>query len=237
MRRVYKIENLQSKIDGILVRPVRQDDAADLYAIISQPAVSRTLVQSPSIEFMDTLDWIKKQDQHYHRLVAEVDGRVVGSGTMTAVTRARRNHTGELGLMVHPDYWNQRVGTSLMAGLLNIADNWLNLRRIELKVFEENTAAIKLYENFGFEKECHIRRGTFGDGGYLNEFFMARLRGFEGIETAGQPTPANQKNGDKNRKNIDNLKIRSIQPDYVEDIYHLWGHPKVGRTKMQLPSQ
>ena len=223
MRRVYKKENLQSKVDDVLVRPIREEDAADIYAIISQPVVSRTMVFTPSIEFGDTLEWVQKKDLHSHRLVAELDGRVVGLGDLTAITRARRSHTGEMGLMVHPEYWNRRVGTALMAGILNIADNWLNLQRVELEVFEENSTAVKLYENFGFEKECHKRNAIFGNGRYLNEFFMARLRGFDGIEISEPPAPPNQRK-DTRRKNIDTLTIKPLHPDHTEDLFHLWGN-------------
>ena len=235
MKRVYEVENLQSKVDGVLVRPVRAEDAADLYAIISNPAVTKTLVFTPSIEFADTLEFINRKEKHHIRLVAEVDGRAVGSGTMEASTNPRMKHAGGLGLMVHPDYWNQRVGTSLMAGLLNIADNWLNLQRIELEVFAHNENAIRLYENFGFEKECLVRAGTFGDGRFLDEYFMARLRGFEGVEVSSQPPAVNL--GDRPSHDVSKLKIRAFHPDDVDDLYHLWSHPRIGRTTMQLPSQ
>jgi putative acetyltransferase len=182
------------------------------------------------------VQWLQTKDPHNHRLVAEVDGRVVGSATMSAVQRARRRHTGEMGLMVHPDYWNRRVGTSLMAGLMNIADNWLDLRRIELSVFTHNTAAIRLYEKFGFEKECVLRANVFGDGRFQDEYFMARLRGFEGIEISEQP-PITTPKEEVLKVDIEKLKIRAIHPDDVADLYRLWSHPQVGRTTMQLPSQ
>jgi putative acetyltransferase len=235
MRRVSKIENLQSQIDGILVRPVHPDDVDELYTIISDPMVSRTMVFTPSMEYTETQEWVEKRDPHEHRLVAEIDGRVVGSGSMTAVTRARTNHSGSLGLMVHPDYWNRRVGTSLVAGLLNLADNWLILKRVELEVFSNNTNAVRLYQKFGFEIECTMREGIFGDGRYLEEYFMARLRGLEGIEASTDPAPGPAT--DRPKADVSSLKIRAMHPDDAEDLYYLWANPQVGRTTMQLPSQ
>ncbi|MFZ0547059.1 MAG: GNAT family N-acetyltransferase [Candidatus Promineifilaceae bacterium] len=236
MRRVYKVENLQSKVDGILVRPVHPDDAADLYAIISQPQVTRTLVYLPSMEFTDTVNWLKQKDQHEHRLVAEIDGRAVGSATMSAVQNPRRKHTGEIGLMVHHSYWRRGVGTALMAGLINMADNWLDLKRLELSVFADNKTAIHLYEKFGFEKECVMRDNVFGDGRFQDELFMARLRGFEGVETSETPLEATT-TAEVDQAELKKLKIRALHPDDVDDLYRLWGYPQVGRTTMQLPSQ
>lgn len=236
MRRVYEIENLQSEVDGILVRPTHHDDAADLYDIISRPEVSRTLIHTPSIEFTDTLEFINRRDRNNFRLVAEKDGRAIGSGTMSASQNPRMRHAGSLGMMVHPDYWNQRVGTALMAGLLNIADNWLNLKRVELSVFSENKNAIRLYEKFGFEKECLKRGCIFGDGRFQDEYFMARLRGFEGLESSNElePIAVEPKAG---KEDLDKLTIRPLHPNDVDDLYRIWSNPYVGRTTMQLPSQ
>ncbi|MBE2198804.1 MAG: hypothetical protein IAE79_09350, partial [Anaerolinea sp.] len=39
----------------ITVRPPHPTDAADLYAIVSDPRVNTTLVQTPSMEFSDCL--------------------------------------------------------------------------------------------------------------------------------------------------------------------------------------
>ncbi len=38
-----------------------------------------------------------------------------------------------------------------MSEILDLADNWLMLVRIELGVFTDNEKAIKLYEKFGFK--------------------------------------------------------------------------------------
>ncbi len=40
-----------------------------------------------------------------------------------------------------------------MSEILDLADTWLMLVRIELGVFTDNEKAIKLYEKFGFEIE------------------------------------------------------------------------------------
>lgn len=236
MRRVYEIENLQSEFDGILVRPVHQDDAADLYNIISRPEVSRTLVYTPSIEFADTLEFVNRKEKNNIRLVAEVDGRAVASGTLTAFQSPRMRHASSLGLMVHPDYWNQRVGSAVMTGLLNLADNWLNLKRVELSVFAENTFAIRLYEKFGFEIECTMRDNIFGDGRFQDEYIMARLRGFEGIEVSKEPKQLTIE-PKASKEDAGKLKIRALHPDDIDDLYRIWSHPFVGRTTMQLPSQ
>jgi putative acetyltransferase len=57
-----------------------------------------------------------------------------------------------------------------------MADRWLNLVRLELEVYTDNEAAIRLYERFGFEREGTMRQYAFRDGLYVDAYAMARIR-------------------------------------------------------------
>jgi L-phenylalanine/L-methionine N-acetyltransferase len=112
----------------------------------------------------------------YH-LVARVDGEVVGHlGLETFPTRWRRRHVGEIGMAVRDDWQGKGVGTALMEAALDLADNWLNLTRIELAVYTDNGAGVALYEKFGFEVEGTHRRYAFRNGDYVDAYSIARVR-------------------------------------------------------------
>lgn len=64
-----------------------------------------------------------------------------------------------------------------MRRAIDLAENWLDLTRIELKVYVDNASGIALYEKFGFQMEGTHRRYAFRDGGYVDAYSMARLRG------------------------------------------------------------
>ncbi len=55
------------------------------------------------------------------------------------------------------------------------AERWLNLSRLELIVFTDNTPAIKLYKRAGFRVEGTLRKFAFRDGEYVDAHTMARL--------------------------------------------------------------
>ena len=57
-----------------------------------------------------------------------------------------------------------------------VADNWLNLRRLELAVYVDNEPGIRLYRKFGFEIEGTRRGDAFRDGKFVDSFAMARWR-------------------------------------------------------------
>jgi putative acetyltransferase len=78
--------------------------------------------------------------------------------------------------MVHPDYWGIGIGSQLMSAILDIADNWLNLTRVELEVNTDNPVAVRLYEKFGFEIEGTHKLHAFGNGRWADSYFMSRLR-------------------------------------------------------------
>ena len=60
--------------------------------------------------------------------------------------------------------------------MIILADKWLNLVRLDLDVYTDNEAAIKLYRKFGFAVEGTLVKAAFRDGAYVDNYVMARLR-------------------------------------------------------------
>jgi putative acetyltransferase len=159
----------------IEVRAARAEDfeaLARLYA--DRNAYSQTLqLPFPSQEL-----WRKRLAQHddtHHALVATVSGELVGNLGLTRLTRARRAHVGEIGMGVRDAWQGKGVGTALMEAALDLADNWLGLRRIELRVYADNERAIALYRKFGFETEGTHRAYAIRDGVFVDSLSMARV--------------------------------------------------------------
>jgi L-phenylalanine/L-methionine N-acetyltransferase len=161
----------------ITVRRAEPEDYEALHRIISGPmAIAGTMqLPLPSAEM-----WRKRlsePSEDRFSLVACVDGEVVGNlGLETNSTRWRMRHAGRIGMAVHDDWQGKGVGSALMEAALDLADNWLNLTRIELHVYVDNAAGIALYEKFGFEIEGTHRRFAFRDGEYVDAYSMARLK-------------------------------------------------------------
>ena len=111
-------------------------------------------------------------------LVAEANGEVVGNCGLHVASRSpRRRHAGYIGMSVRDDWHGKGVGTALMSAVVDIADNWLNYRRLELTVYTDNEAALALYRKFGFAIEGTLREYSFRDGEYVDAYTMARIRG------------------------------------------------------------
>ncbi|MER2908420.1 GNAT family N-acetyltransferase [Morganella morganii] len=114
-------------------------------------------------------------DQSATRLVAVVDGVVVGLLGINQNSNPRRRHVVNFGITVNKSYRGQGVGSALMQAMIDYCDNWLGIRRIELEVFANNPDGLALYEKFGFQREGIARDYAFRDGRYVDAILMSRI--------------------------------------------------------------
>lgn len=162
--------------DTITVRHTEPDDFRAVQKIFMQPrAVWGTMqLPYPSVE-----SWRKKLESPppgFYSLVACAGNEVVGSAGLHTAAQPRRRHAGSVGMAVRDDWQGKGAGSALMEALIHLADDWLNLTRLELTVYTDNAPAIRLYEKFGFVCEGTHRQYAFRDGAFIDAYAMARLR-------------------------------------------------------------
>lgn len=161
----------------VRVRMARPSDAEALAEIMTQPQVVWGTLQLPHTTPESWRKRLEGNDPSYdYSLVAEVDGRVVGNAGLHRNRRPRNLHVAAFGISVHDASQGQGIGKALLAALIDAADRWLNIVRIELEVWPDNERAIKLYESFGFVSEGRKRMNAFRDGQYVDSLLMARIR-------------------------------------------------------------
>ena len=69
----------------------------------------------------------------------------------------------------------QKTDPVRFARLLDWADNWAGVLRVELTVHADNERAMALYRSMGFEEEGRHRAYAIKDGRYVDALCMARL--------------------------------------------------------------
>jgi L-phenylalanine/L-methionine N-acetyltransferase len=162
--------------DKIVIRPLHPNDTAAIYEMITNPLIAEMMNILPSMEYGENEEWLAQSRPGTHRFVAEQAGKVIGNGNLYHFQRARLFHAGTISLMVYPAHWQQGIATTFINSVLTIADNWLNLKRVDLEVNTDNPAGIRLYQKFGFEIEGTKRFHTYGDGRWADSHYMARIR-------------------------------------------------------------
>jgi len=160
----------------ITIRTADPSDAEAMLKCYTAPVAARNTLQIPYRSLESVREQLTKSGAGDHLLVAEIEGEVVGVIGLHTSSRPRVNHKAEVGMMVHDDWQGKGVGAALMRAVIELADKWLNLTRIELSVFTDNESAIALYRKFGFEIEGTLRKYAFRDGEFVDAFAMARIR-------------------------------------------------------------
>jgi len=161
----------------ISIRHAEPADAEALHRILSEHAVCRQTLQIPYPPTRNQQQFLEKMvGGDDFLLVASVSEEVVGSLGLHIQKPIRCRHIGRLGMTVRSDWQRKGVGTALINAAIDMADNWLNLKRLELDVWTDNKAAIALYKKAGFAIEGTHRCRAFRDGQYIDAYSMARIR-------------------------------------------------------------
>jgi ribosomal-protein-alanine N-acetyltransferase len=109
---------------------------------------------------------------HAAVFVAEVPEGVVGRLSVARDSHPASWHVADLGLMVAAGHRRKGIGRALLEQAVEWART-VGVIKLELHVFPHNTAAIALYEQFGFVREGyrprHYRRGRE----YVDAILMA----------------------------------------------------------------
>jgi RimJ/RimL family protein N-acetyltransferase len=108
-------------------------------------------------------------------LLAEVGQSIVGQLGLRGGGRRALRHAAELGMMVSREWRGQGIGFALMERAIAWARDTGVLKRIELKVYVRNSAALHLYHKFGFRVEGRRQRAVRQDGEWLDDYIMALL--------------------------------------------------------------
>lgn len=157
-----------------VIRHAEPADIEAIKAIYDQPSVYANTLQLP---YQPVANWqrLYNAGSSFYNLVAEVEGKVVGQLGLQVCQNPRRRHVAELGMGVAEDYQGQGIGSALLRSALELADQWLNIRRLELTVYSSNEVAVALYERFGFEVEAELSDFAFQYGKYVSALCMARI--------------------------------------------------------------
>jgi L-phenylalanine/L-methionine N-acetyltransferase len=158
-----------------IIRPVMLQDAEALWMMALQEGVIETTMALPSLRLEQRVKSLSALDENDHYMVSERAGEVVGVAGLTVGT-GRLRHSGSLFVYVARQHQGQGVGTHLLQALLEIADLWLLLRRVELTVLTENEGAKRLYERSGFVIEGCRRMSIIARGELKDEWLMARCK-------------------------------------------------------------
>lgn len=158
---------------GMHIRHSEIRDIEAIRALYAQPSVYANTLQLP---FPSAELWqqrLARLHTHFHSLVAEADGRVLGQIGIERFENPRRAHVANIGLGVDEGARGRGVGHALMGSAIELCFGWLGVRRIELEVYTDNAAAQALFTRHGFVREGSSRGYALRGGRHVDVHLMA----------------------------------------------------------------
>jgi len=113
------------------------------------------MITAPAWE--KTFDFFKKQTEgNFPVYYAIHDEKVVGWADISPSENPRLAHRGFLGMGLIDGYRGQGLGSQLLEACIQHAKK-IEIEKIELSVYSNNSAAIALYKKFGFQEMGFIK--------------------------------------------------------------------------------
>ena len=169
-----KLKNGQN----LIIRTAKKEDALNLINYINKIGGESDFLTFGDNEFDISIEkeevilesYIDGENKIY--LIAEIENKIVGSLNYSRGIRQRTKHTGEFGISVAKKYWGLGIGKELIRYMIDWAKKGNVVRKINLRVREDNETAINLYTKLGFKKEGIISRDFHVGGKYYSSIFM-----------------------------------------------------------------
>jgi RimJ/RimL family protein N-acetyltransferase len=116
----------------------------------------------------------KSKNEFTFFAVDKKSGKIIGS-CFSNQEKGRTRHRVEFGWMVHPDYSNKGIATSLVKRAIKEAKK-RGIKRAEAEAAKENIASIKLAKRCGFKIEGTRKKGLLTDDGrYIDTYLFGQV--------------------------------------------------------------
>jgi RimJ/RimL family protein N-acetyltransferase len=164
----------------VILRTPTWNDLDDLLALINSLVEERAdILIDEKLSRDEEIDWLSKtlarleKDETFH-LVAEVNGRVIGSAEFGRKSSGYERHVEMLGIVIDNGYRDLEIGTETMKSLIEQARS-VGLKLLTLSVFATNERARHVYQKLGFVETGRIPKKFFKEGKCIDEITMARV--------------------------------------------------------------
>jgi RimJ/RimL family protein N-acetyltransferase len=163
------------------LRWLTEADIPDLYALFSQPEVTRYWSSPAYTDMRQAEELLADIHRHFRERtlfqwgVAEHQtDRVIGTTTLWQIDAA--NQRAEIGFALMRDRWGRGLmRETLQVFLAECVDVW-GLRRIEADVDPGNTASLRLLEKLGFQREGLLRERWITAGVVQDSVILGLLK-------------------------------------------------------------
>jgi RimJ/RimL family protein N-acetyltransferase len=167
-------EDIKLETGRLILRPVTENDADDIYQNVKDYDIARWLINLPhpypedgAIKYIKEATELMKNGLSY-----ELPIRLKSSGKMIGVMAVlkvdKKNRNAELGYWIAKKHWNKGFATEAGLRALGFGFNVLNLERMYAKCVPDNKASNRVMEKLGMKYEGTLRHEVLKEGKYFD---------------------------------------------------------------------
>lgn len=159
----------------IFLRLMTVEDTDDIVSWRNSEAVRKRFIYQASFTRESHLHWIETKintgEVVQMIICRQEDEKPVGSVYIRDIDHT--HHKGEYGIFIgEEDARGKGYGSEAAKLMVRYAFEEMGLHRLFLRLFADNIAALKSYENAGFQKEALLRDDVCIDGEYRDIILM-----------------------------------------------------------------
>ena len=162
--------------ERLFLRPLRADDAADMFEYAKNSAVTEFLLWSPHPDVGYTRRYLEFLSARYRTglchewaVVERASGKMIGTCGFAQLDLP--HNVGEIGYVLNPAFRGRGLAAEAATAVLQVGFETLGLHRIEARYIRGNAASVRVMEKIGMQKEgihrgAMLIKGAYRDIGY-----------------------------------------------------------------------
>lgn len=169
------------KTSRLALRPVRDSDVDDVFAIYSDPLALEYFAREPLRDMdearemvADNLAFGEDSAARFWAIGLADSDRMIGTFTLFHISE--RNRRAEVGYILNSEYWGKGYASETLERIIEYCFGELGMARLEADVDPSNEASLRLLERHGFEREGYFRKRWLMRGKWYDSIMFGLLR-------------------------------------------------------------
>ncbi len=152
--------------ERLILRAPTIDDVADLFAVDSDPRVTRYLGFPPLTNMDEAVQRVQRftnefQGQQAIRWVVSRRAEPRLLGIFGFVRMTKPHFRAELGYMLGTDSWGQGIASEACRPILDFGFTQMGLHSVEARIDPDNIGSQRVLEKLGFVREAYFRQNFY----------------------------------------------------------------------------